>query len=312
VGVPAIFLMDADGSNPRPLVKIPGMKWHGSPAWSHDGTMIAFDATAVGHEGAHVLVYAVSGPFKGTLKDMGRGNSPDFSPDGSRIAYFLGDNARPDERPGIYVMNSDGTGRRWLAAGERPKWSPDGKKVTTAVRVPRRAAVDVVEVDTGRITRVLDSKYALIPGASWSPDGKQIVFIGYIDEPRTAAELVVVPADATPAAPDGPLPAAEVRRVLVRGWIGWHPNWSPDGKLITFVHWEMIEGVRVQTNYVVAADGKGQPVKLKNQDAGSRNVEVDWSPDGKTIVFGSDREVDGQVSVERTDALRVDIRADEQ
>ena len=48
----------------------------------------------------------------------------DVSPDGSR---FVVAEARLDEDPGpysIYVMNVDGTDRRWVADGEFPAWAP--------------------------------------------------------------------------------------------------------------------------------------------------------------------------------------------
>ena len=82
--------------------------------------------------------------------------------------------------------------------------------------------------------------------------------------------------------------APETRQVVMRGRIGWIPNWSPDGKQLTFVLWTRKQGVDIDTNYVVDADGKGVPVKLKNQDVGTRNVELEWSPDGKSEVFASD------------------------
>jgi len=45
IGLPTIQVMDRNGSHVELLAKLPEMKWHGSPSWSHDGKMVAFDAT---------------------------------------------------------------------------------------------------------------------------------------------------------------------------------------------------------------------------------------------------------------------------
>jgi Tol biopolymer transport system component len=92
--------------------------------------------------------------------------------------------------------------------------------------------------------------------------------------------------------------APQSRKVITQGKIGWVPNWSPDGKQLTFVVWTKKQGVNIDTSYIINADGKSEPVKLNNQDAGTRTTEVEWSPDGKTLVFSSDREVDEKVKTE--------------
>lgn len=54
------------------------------------------------------------------LMDLGLGNHPQFSPDGSKIAF-----------DGLYIMNSDGTDKQKLTEelGEYPNFSPDGSKI---------------------------------------------------------------------------------------------------------------------------------------------------------------------------------------
>src|SRR5436305_11027688 len=39
-----IYLANADGSGMKPLTDLPEFKRQGSPCWSHDGKLIAFDA----------------------------------------------------------------------------------------------------------------------------------------------------------------------------------------------------------------------------------------------------------------------------
>ena len=54
-----------------------------------------------------------------------------FSPDGSKIAFASDRTGEGDE---IWIVNSDGTGRRQVTRGVRrpegsPRWSPDGKRL---------------------------------------------------------------------------------------------------------------------------------------------------------------------------------------
>jgi Tol biopolymer transport system component len=236
------------------------------------------------------------------LRDMGTGQFPAFSPDDSTIAFGgRGDPTGPQAGlPGVWLMNADGTNRRWLCDGDHPKWSPDGKRLVVTHEDQQPGTIDIVTVATGQATRVLTSQYASIHGAVYSPDGVRLAFIGYVDAQMSAGELVVMAADGAP----------ETRQVVMRGRIGWVPNWSPDGKQLTFVLWTKKVGVDIDTNYVIDADGKGIPIKLKNQDVGTRNVELEWSPDGKTMVFASDRELNGQLRIEQPGEQKLEFVPD--
>ena len=62
----------------------------------------------------------------------GRAADARWSPDGTQIVFALGDDTSSD----VYVMNTDGTGRRRLTrlphgAGfpDSPIWSPDGRRI---------------------------------------------------------------------------------------------------------------------------------------------------------------------------------------
>src|SRR5258708_1954281 len=105
--VASIFTMDPDGANPQFLVAAPDMGWNGSPTWAHDGKIVAFDANRGGFSLAHLYIYAVRGPFTGTLKDMGVGNSPCWSPDDSHMACFVYSGNREGVKGGIWIINVD-------------------------------------------------------------------------------------------------------------------------------------------------------------------------------------------------------------
>ena len=72
----------------------------------------------------------------------------------------------------------------------------------------------------------------------------------------------------------------------------WSPSWSPDGKRIALVsdrdgHPDVIPGWFTSEIYVMDNDG-GNQQKLTNNPSDDRNPS--WSPDGKQIVFQSDRD----------------------
>ncbi len=74
------------------------------------------------------------------------------------------------------------------------------------------------------------------------------------------------------------------------------PQISPDGKSVVYVVGE----VDLSTNktssslWLAAADGKGEPRRLTNA-VGKKDSHPRWSPDGKQILFESNRSGDGQL-----------------
>lgn len=143
-----------------------------APAWSPDGTKIAF--TGYDHEGsssgggANYDVYTMNADgsdlrnLTKTPDDVARGASqgpPVWSPDGTMLA-FEGDDGKSD---GLYVMNADGTGFRWLAEGGRPVWSPDGSRILFTMR----SGLYTIAPD-GTVTTQLTNA----PGWEMSPPGR--------------------------------------------------------------------------------------------------------------------------------------------
>jgi Tol biopolymer transport system component len=82
-----IFVMDADGSNPTNLTNSPG-SGDLAPAWSPDGTKIAFTSDRDDDRRAAIYVMDTDGsnPIKLTNNSAG-GNSPTWSPDGTKVAF---------------------------------------------------------------------------------------------------------------------------------------------------------------------------------------------------------------------------------
>lgn len=69
-------------------------------------------------------IWTVNADGSDARKIADQGLNPVWSPDGTKIAYYRG----VDGEAQVWVMNADGSGQRFLAAGFSPAWSPDSSK----------------------------------------------------------------------------------------------------------------------------------------------------------------------------------------
>ena len=125
----------------------------GRPAWSPDGTMLAFQRD----DGIYVAAGAGAVQRVASIANPGE---PAWSPDGKRIAYTVGHELR--------VVPADGSSPpRRLASNlhdpGRPSWSPSGKLVA----VSRAGGVWVANLYGGGY-RVDESAHAFGVGTSWA------------------------------------------------------------------------------------------------------------------------------------------------
>jgi TolB protein len=198
-----IWTIRADGTRPRRLTRRtePSDEY---ATWSPSGRLIVFSRL-----GSLYKMRANGTGVKRIVSRTRRGsfNSPDWSPDGSRIAlaYSAGR---------IYV--ADAQGRRMRRVGPRdvemryPRWSPDGRQIAFIALRPSRPALMVMHSD-GSHARVVAARQDLNfnVNPAWSPDGRRIAFVveRTFDEENDLAgnEIVTV-------RPDG----SDQRRVVIR------------------------------------------------------------------------------------------------
>lgn len=171
---------------------------------------------------------------------------------------------------GIYLANADGSGAIRLTTGNRPSFSPDGRRIA---------------FDRDREVRVIDvhgtGETVLAHGvdAAWSPDGSRIVFAEGGDDFTTGISSM----DA-----DG---SSVTRLVGVEdlgsagGWGLGKPAWSPDGKSIAFEHY----GNDVEPVQIWVMDADGSDARRLTPRTGVQYAESDpaWSPDGEWIALWS-------------------------
>jgi dipeptidyl aminopeptidase/acylaminoacyl peptidase len=126
---PAIFVMNADGSQPRRITTATEGSF--APCWSPDGKRILYTALTTSRGNPSLYVVDADGTNAKSLpgtSDFGLGS---YSPDGKRIACVK---AGPGDRsPDLFVMNADGSQATQLTRTDKiefgPVWSADGKRI---------------------------------------------------------------------------------------------------------------------------------------------------------------------------------------
>ena len=203
---------DVDASTPQ------GLLFQTEPAWSPDGSTIAFVSKRSGNSD----LYAMSADGSGTRRltstkdDEAR---PSWAPDGQRIVFARGSPGR------LFVMDAEGAGAHRVTNGmaeeTEPAWSPDGRWIAYSRREPGTSIRELWLVrpdgsDSHRLTKL----GGVAQAPSWSPDGRRIAFSANVSQNRF--DIYTVGAD-----------GKNVRLVTSRD-DSFEPAWSPDGKTIAF------------------------------------------------------------------------------
>jgi len=289
-GFRALYTIDRDGSNVRFLAAAPGMICSSSPEWSHNGSFVALDAVPrIGELGdARLFAYAVEGPFKGTFKELGCGNVPSWSPDDRKIAFMVNVGNPCEAKPGIWIMDADGSNREWICPGWYPRWSPDGKRLHVYAYFEQAACIHLVDLKSRKIRKVLGEPMQVeFGGGTWSRDGKRIAFVGVRDGKQHLATVAV----------DGAWGSIRVlyREENAKRELIGPPAWSPDGKQIVLAiqHTDAPNPKNRRWGnthlYSLSGEVPSAPARLERDEKGLMNRSPMWSPDSRALIFSSER-----------------------
>jgi len=136
---------------------------YGSPSWSPDSRLLAYDMFVNGHQ--EVFVAQADGSDRRQLTTKG-GYNPSWSPDGTRIAF----GAAPEQVARLYTIRPNGTGVIAIAddAGAA-EWSPDSRWLAFT----RNKGRDLVRVrSTGGAPAVIARSAHPIVDLAWQPAGR--------------------------------------------------------------------------------------------------------------------------------------------
>jgi Tol biopolymer transport system component len=243
-------------------------------------------------ESMQIFSVARPGAEARRLTSGGNGFSPDYSPDGRRIAF---DRRFGGERPeAIFTMGADGSAPVRVATsctadpclGDAiPAWSPDGTRLVFErafgpIVKDNAAGLDLMTANADGTAEQLLLHFRSLDGvgkephdAQWSPDGTRIAvnFLNIKAKPRNGSAIHVLDAD-----------GSDPRRITPMRLNAGNPDWSPDGKRIVFN--SSYEGQAAVEIYTVRPDGSGLR-RLRREPKEAFSFDPVWSPDGRRIAF---------------------------
>ncbi len=193
--------------------------------------------------------------------------SPDWSPEGTRIAYtsFLAGQAD------IYILNATTNESRTFqnapCVDSAPDWSPDGKLMVYSSSPDGNAEIYLRPIDGGEARRLTYS-WAIETAPSWSPTGREIAFTS---DRLGKPQVFIMDAD-----------GANQRRLSTVGNYNDSPAWSPRGDMIAYVRRDE-EGFQI-----FLTDPRGE-VHTKLTGGPGDSMDPSWAPDGLHIAFASNR-----------------------
>jgi Tol biopolymer transport system component len=238
-GDPDIYVMNPNGSGvqlltvdpPSPLVN------DVAPAWSADGTKIAFSSTTTTFNSDIYSMNADGSNRTQLTNSSDLEGGPTWSPDGSRIAYVrslpAGEEQVLDQ---IYLMDADGSDQvpllaDSLASQYSPAWSPDGSKIAFVRSGVGGSHIYTVNVDGSGLTKLTTDNRYTRQHPDWSPDGSKIVYDRF-DSTDVLKDIIVMNSDGT--GEKNITSSPDISEVF--------PAWSPNGKQIVYSR-DSAEGV---------------------------------------------------------------------
>ena len=194
--------------------------------------------------------------------------SPAWSPEGSLMLFT---SYRGGTGPQLYVISSEG-GREYLISGRPglntcPSYSPDGREILCTLSQDGNPEVYMLDARGGSPRRLTDSP-SIDTSPCWSPTGREIAFTS----DRTGTPQVYVM----------DREGGNVRRLTYDVEYTDSPAWSPRGDRIAFVA-RTGAGFDI---YLCRPDGSG----LRLAVSGGSNENPRWSPDGRHLLFASNRD----------------------
>jgi TolB protein len=267
---PQIFTIDPDGTGRRRLTNTTNAL-NGDPAWSADGSGIAFTRYFVGSGNNSLRLMDADGSNASivlNLDDLPSGfvfiSEPAWSPDGSMLAFCAF--REPAFENKVFTVGVDGMDLTKLSGADdddcSPAWSPDGATIAVdSIDEEFRGDIVLLTADSGDRTLILSAGDTKDP--NWDPTGARLAF-----SRRTNKRTDVYTANADGSG------LTEVTHTLLR-W-EFAPAWSPDGSRIVFSRTGGTNSLTIQDLWTITPSGT-DPDRVTNTQ-GMDEIAPDWQP----------------------------------
>jgi len=165
--------------------------------------------------------------------------SPEYSPDGNRIAYVSFETSRP----AIFIQDV-ATGQRtqmtnFSGLNNAPSWSPDGRKLAITLSKDGVEEIYIQDIATKELTRFTRSPY-IDTEANWASDGKSVIFTS----DRSSGPQIYQQS----------LASGRPERLTFVGSYNAGARITPDGKAIVYIHRDESGYFHVAYQEILSAD----------------------------------------------------------
>jgi len=275
-----LFVADAGGGNPRPLLANPNRDYNAR--FSTDGSWIVFTSERSGSADIY-RVHPDGTGLERLTSDPAFDDQGTLSPDGHSLAFV----STRGGRANIWLLDLRTKASKNLTSGSsgdfRPVWSPDGQWIAFSSDrdsahtrfgpffTPLATDIYVMKRDGTGVRRMSSGGPHQAVSPTWAPDGREIACIEL--DPRTGAAALVAIDVATLA-----------RRVVAERPGGkWAPRWLRSGA----IGYLDTEGIQ-RTDHAAPERAAANRAPTYDDVFHRRYHTADWSPDERLVVFARD------------------------
>jgi TolB protein len=248
-----VYVMEADGSNPRPVTNNSSINLF--PSWSPDGDSLLYTS----YRNGQPQVWRISRGAR-TNGQLLRDGIPKlrgvWGPDNAGILLVIAQGATTD----LLRIRENGSRAQRLTRARSietsPTWSPDASRVAFVSDRSGSPQLYIMELGTREVRR-LTYRGSYNASPAWSPTDGRIVF-----QSQTGAsfDLYLIDPDTGDTAP-----------LVVQAGSDEDPSWSPDGRKIVFA------SSRLGSFQLYSIDLDGQNRRQLTRDLGECTGPA-WSP----------------------------------